>query len=72
MVWNRLQNIKMKYEILNQAYVKERVKINGVEMTLRKALLSIKVNDEPIFQAVEQEYSQRKEDVFVYFHPEHK
>ena len=43
----------MKYEILRNTYVKEKVKMNGVEITMRKALLGVKVNNEIIFQAVE-------------------
>lgn len=69
---NRLKNFKMKNKILKQIHSKERVKMNGVEMTLGKVFLSTKVNGASIFQAVEQGHGQRKDDVFVYFHPEHK
>ena len=43
----------MKYEILKNTHVKEIMKMNRVEMTIRKALLGVKVNNETIFQAVE-------------------
>ena len=43
----------MKYKILRSTYVKEKVKTNGVEMIMRKALLGVKVNNKIIFQVVE-------------------
>ena len=71
-VFNRLQNIKMKYEIIKNTNVKEIVKMNGVDMTMRKVLCGIKVNNETIFQAVEQGFGYKNKDMFVYYHPEHK
>jgi len=41
-------------------------------MTMRKALSSIKVNNETIFQAIEQGFGYKNTDMFVYYHPEHK
>jgi len=72
LVLNRLQNVKMKYEILKNTHVKEIMKMNRVEMTMRKALLGVKVNNKIIFQAVEQGFGHHNEDVFVYFHLEYK
>ena len=69
---NRLKNVKMRYEIIKKAHVKEIVKMKGVEMTFRKALSSAQVNGVNMFQAAEQGHGQNKEDVYVYFHPEHK
>ena len=43
----------MKYEIIKMAHVKERVRVNGVKMTMRKALSEVTINNETIFQAVE-------------------
>ena len=72
LVLNRMQNVKMKYEIIKKSHIKERVKFKGVEMTFRKALSEVQVNNETIFQAVEQGFRFRNGDVFVYYHPEHK
>jgi len=69
---NRLQNVKMKYEIIKKCHVKERVKVKGVEMTFRKALSEVQINNETIFQAVEQGYGFKNEDIFIYYHPIHK
>ena len=33
---NRLQNVKMKYEIIRKCYVKEKAKFKGVEITFRE------------------------------------
>ena len=43
---NRLQNVKMKNEIIKKYHVKERVKVKGVEMTFRKALSEVQINNE--------------------------
>ena len=53
LVYNRMQSVKMKYEIIKNANSKEIVRANGVEMTFRKALAEVIVNKEIIFQAVE-------------------
>lgn len=50
---NRLQNVKMRHEIMKEAHIKDIVKMNRVEMTFRKALLSAQVNEEDTFQLVE-------------------
>jgi len=62
----------MKYKIIKKSQVKERVKVKGVEMTFRKALSEVKINNEIIFQAVEQGYGFKNEDIFVYYYPEYK
>jgi len=62
----------MKYKIINNARVRERVKCYGVDMTMRKALSKVKVNNEVIFQAVEQGYGTINDHIFVYYHPEHR
>ena len=72
LILNRLQNVKMKYEIIRKCHVKERAKSKGVEMTFRKALSEVQINNEMIFQAVEQGYGSRNDNIFVYYHPEHK
>ena len=72
LVYNRMQSVKMKYEIIKNANSKEIVRANGVEMTFRKALAEVIVNKEIIFQAIEQGYGTRSNDLFVYYHPEHK
>ena len=41
-------------------------------MTFRKALSSVQVNGDNILQAAQQGYGQKKDDICVYFHPEHK
>ena len=43
----------MKFETLKDVKVNEVVKKNEVEMTLRKTLLSVKVNGKKIFHAIE-------------------
>jgi len=62
----------MKYEIIKNAHVKEIVRMNGVEMKMRKALSEVIINNKTIFQAVEQGFGFRNKDIFVYYHPEHK
>jgi len=64
-VFNRLQNVKMKYKIIKNTNVKEIVKMNGVDMTMRKALCGIKVNNETIFQAVEQGFGYKNKDLCI-------
>ena len=72
LILDRLQNVKMKYEIFKKAHAKERVKINGIKMILRNALLSIKNDNKKLFHAIEQGYGKRNEDVYTYYCPEHK
>ena len=43
--------------------MKERVKVKGVEMTFRKALSEVQINNETIFQAGEQGYGFKNEDI---------
>ena len=69
---NRLLNINMKYEILHDMHTIEQVKMNGMEMTLRKALSMVNVNGVAIFQAIEQGYGNKGNNTFLYYHPEHK
>ena len=40
--------------------------MNGIEMILRKALLDIKVNSETLFQAIEQGFGKRNDNMFVH------
>ena len=72
LTFNRLQNVKMKYEIIKNARVREKVKCCGVDMTMRKALSEVKVNDEVIFQAIEQGYGDMNDHMFLYYHPEYR
>ena len=72
LILNRLQNVKMKYEIIKKCHVKEKAKHKGVEKTFRKALSEVQISNETIFQAVEQGYGTRSDDIFVYYHPKHK
>ena len=72
LILNRLQNVKIKYEIIKKCHVKEKAKHKGVEKTFRKALSEVQISNETIFQAVEQGYGTRSDDIFVYYHPEHK
>jgi len=72
LILNRLQNVKMKYEIIKKCHVKEKAKHKGVEKTFRKALSEVQISNETIFQAVEQGYGTRSDDIFLYYHPEHK
>ena len=58
--------------MIKSTHDKEKVKINGVEMTMRKALLEVKVNNETMFQSVEQGCGQRNDDVFLHHHPDHE
>ena len=43
LVVNRLQNVRIKYKILRK-HVKEKAKMNGVEMTLRKVMMLVVVD----------------------------
>ena len=72
LTFNRLQNVKMKCEIMRNARVREMVKKDGVKITLRKALTEVKIDDEVIFQAIEQGYGDVNKHVFVCYHPEHR
>ena len=72
LILNRLQNVKMKYKIIKKCHVKEKAKHKGVEKTFRKALSEVQISNETIFQAVEQGYGTRRDDIFLYYHPEHK
>ena len=47
-------------------------KMNGIKMILIKALSDIKVNRRILFQAVEQGFGKRNDNMFVYYHLEHK
>ena len=69
---NRLQNVKMKCKVIKNTHVKEMVKMHGVEMSMRKELGRIEVNKEITFQVVEQRFGHKSNDVFAYYHPEHK
>ena len=42
----------MKYKTLKQTHVKERIKINGIEIILMKTLLAIKVNGKTLFHTL--------------------
>ena len=50
LVFNRLQNAKMKCEIIKDANVRETVWSCGVEMTIRKVLPKVKVNNKKNFR----------------------
>ena len=62
----------MKHKVINNTYDKEIVKMNGVEMTMRKALSAVEVNNEVIFQAIEQGHEHKIKDIFFRYHPEYK
>ena len=60
------------YEILKNTRAKEKVKMSRVEMTIRKAFISVVVDGIILLQVVEQGYGQRYSDMHVYYHLEHK
>ena len=62
----------MKYEIIKNANSKEMVRSSGVEKTFRKALSEVTISNEMIFQAIEQGYRVHSNDIFIYYHPEHR
>ena len=62
----------MKYEIIRNARVREAAKHDGVRMTFRKALAEVKIDNEVIFQAVEQGYGNMDDHIFLCYHPEHR
>ena len=52
LILNRLLNVKMKYEFLKDVSVKEKVTINGHDMTLRNAFFKASIRGVKIFEAV--------------------
>ena len=52
---NRFLNVNMRYDMLKDIHVKESAKINGVEMTARKALSTASANEVSIFKQLSKE-----------------
>ena len=72
MILNRLKSIRLKHEIIKGVSIRERARMNGVEMTVRKALRSVEENGLELFPAVEQGHGVRNTDIFAHYYPECK
>ena len=68
---NQYANSRMKYEFIKNVDVKKIIKVNRIEITIRKAILNVNVRGINIFDAIEQGYGKKSNDMFMYYYPEH-